>query len=501
MKANTVTWIARILKYTLLAGAALYLLTYLILACFRLPYPFELEWMEGGAVDHVRRILGGQVLYVQPSLEFIPYIYTPLYFYLSAGLAGITGVGFVPLRLVSIAASIGCFAVIFLLVKRETERPLAGFLACSLFAATYRIGGAWLDIARVDSLFLFLLLLAIYWIRFGTTWRSDIAAGLLLTLAFLTKQSALLIALPLLLYALLTNRRRSLALIATTAVGIGGSTLLLNALHQGWYVYYIFDLPRQHQLLPAVLVTFWAVDLFFPLPLASLAAILYLVGRPAKAVGQARLFYLLVAAGMLAGAWFSRLHFGGYDNVLLPAYVALALLFGLGVHALTGFIRSKDRRTLLEIGIYVTCLAQFALLVYSPAAQVPTTRDRAAGESFIHTVEQIPGEVLIPYHGTLPALAGKRSYAHWMALSDVLRSERGEARDRLSEELKEAIREQRFAAIIVDIPDWLPDLLETHYQRAGPVLAEDAFWPVTGPRIRPEYLYLPRPAIPLEDLQ
>jgi 4-amino-4-deoxy-L-arabinose transferase-like glycosyltransferase len=60
-------------------------------------------------VDHVLRVLSGQKLYVQPSLEFVPFIYPPLFVYLSAMVSMVTGVGFEPLRLVSFVSSLAVF--------------------------------------------------------------------------------------------------------------------------------------------------------------------------------------------------------------------------------------------------------------------------------------------------------------------------------------------------------------------------------------------------------
>ena len=52
----------------LLVAALVVLGLYLVLAVIHLSYPFELEWMEGGMVDHVRRVLAGQKLYVKPTI-------------------------------------------------------------------------------------------------------------------------------------------------------------------------------------------------------------------------------------------------------------------------------------------------------------------------------------------------------------------------------------------------------------------------------------------------
>src|SRR5439155_22063906 len=89
-------------------------------AARRMSYPFEVEWMEGGSVDHVRRILDGKKLYVAPSLDFVPYTYTPLYFYAAAAVAKVTGIGFFPLRFLSTAATAANLALLYFIVRRET---------------------------------------------------------------------------------------------------------------------------------------------------------------------------------------------------------------------------------------------------------------------------------------------------------------------------------------------------------------------------------------------
>ena len=60
-----------------------------------------------------------------------------------------------------------------------------------LLAAIFRVGGAWFDVARVDTLFLFFLLAGGYAARVSSGWRGAAFAGLLMAFAFFTKQSAL----------------------------------------------------------------------------------------------------------------------------------------------------------------------------------------------------------------------------------------------------------------------------------------------------------------------
>ena len=116
----------QLLTYALVVGALAFVAVYLFVATARMGYPYELEWMESGLVDGVGRILDGAPLYVEPSVEFIPFAYPPLYHWLSAAVASITGLSYLPLRLVSLLSSLGSLLLIHALVRRETGARLAG---------------------------------------------------------------------------------------------------------------------------------------------------------------------------------------------------------------------------------------------------------------------------------------------------------------------------------------------------------------------------------------
>jgi hypothetical protein len=76
--ARALTWAgaagSRLLRPILVLAALTATFVYVALAIVHLRYPFELEWMEGGMVDAVSRVVAGQKIYVKPSLEFAPYI-------------------------------------------------------------------------------------------------------------------------------------------------------------------------------------------------------------------------------------------------------------------------------------------------------------------------------------------------------------------------------------------------------------------------------------------
>jgi hypothetical protein len=487
---------SKALKYVLAAVALLYIGTYLVLVFIRIRYPFELEWMEGGMVDQVNRILAGKALYARPSPEFVPFAYPPVYFYVAALVSSVLGAGFLAARLVSVVSSLGCFLIIFLFVKRETGSQFSGLLASGLFAATYRLSGDWLDVARVDSLFLFLLLAALYLIRFKSSPRSYILAGALISLSFFTKQTALIISLPIMLYCAFLNWRRSIVLIGTVATLIGIGTLILNYIYDGWFNYYIFYLARNHPIVRSMFVSFWTADIVSVLPVAFVMAIFCVFIQLSNSPRETSLFYFSMAAGMIGGACFSRLNSDSYNNVLFPAYAALAILFGVAFSMLLRFAgEATSARRPLEIFVLLLCAIQFASLAYNPLQLVPTREDWEAGNNLVNTLAQIKGDVFVPYHSYLPTLVGKSSFAHGAAVGDIFQSDGGALRIALLDEIKQTLHERRFSAIILDgsYATWLLEDLEANYVLQGPVFDnQEVFWTLTGLKTRPEFIYVPR---------
>jgi hypothetical protein len=478
------------LRWVVLGLAAVFLAVYLFIAPARIAYPFELEWMEGACVDHVRRVLAGQPLYVAPSLDFVPFVYPPLYSWLSAALTKLTGIGFLPLRVVSFASSLGCFALIFVMVRRQTRSAFAGIAGAGLFAACYPVCGFWYDIARVDMLSLALLLGAISLVQFDRGWPSSLLAGVLLALAFLAKQIALAAALPLMLFAVLFRRGRGLVFTATSLILSAATALVLDHVSGGWYRYYVFDLPRQHEIDAVAAVAFWTTDMLPAVPIGLALAILG-IAIMRRTDRRSALLWGAVLIGAVGASWTGRAHSGGYNNVLIPGYAAISVVFALGVHAATQ--SAKPRRGLLLSAVYLLCIAQFVRLAYDPRQQLPTGADRRAGEEMIAAMRTIPGDVYLPYHGYLPTLAGKQTYAHAMATWDVARGRDREASERLLSQITDAIRMQRFSAVIVDTDVYAQPDLGVHYSRYPILYEDDVFYPVTGLRTRPKSLYLPCP--------
>ena len=360
-------WV-RLTDAVLLGVALAFALVFVLVVAVRLTFPFALNDLDFGFLQQVRRVLHHQSLFPAPSVSFVPYQYTPLYYYVSALAAHVLGDGFLPLRAVSFAASLVSIAFIGHIVRRETGSVRSGILAACLFAATYRVSPMWFDVPSTDMLLLALLLAAMYAARFSSNGMTGIlAAAGLMTLAFLTKQTALIVGVGL---AACWDRRRAVLFLGVFGAGIVLSTLLLVALEGPLYPLYVFRLSTQqahwgnlHQGF-----TFWAHDLLGVLPIALVIVAYWwsrqTVGGHTPSAARAR-FYAAALGGTIIAALVSRVLQRSGTNATLPVYALIAILLGLAVHELRRIARRKHDRA-AELLIASLYLAQFLMLAYVP---------------------------------------------------------------------------------------------------------------------------------------
>ena len=370
-------------------------LIFVFVAVRRIGYPYELEWLEGGAVEIAGRVAHGQGIYVAPSIHYVPYPYTPLYFWVTGSLAHFMGVGFLPLRLVSFISSLGACALLVRIVWRETGDVVAGVVASGLFTATFAVSGAWLDIGRVDAMALLLLLLAFYLGRHARGIGGGIVVGVVAFLAFMTKQSDLLALLPVLVVLVIFRRRVGLPALATVAALVVGSTALLDATSHGWYGYYAFQELLHQGEIHSVWRTFFTKDLWHTPWAIGLGLIALLLSvRYRRLASTDWLYWGSAIVGLLLAALVSRLHAGGGPDVLIPAYAATALMGAFGYDALLRAAKHAGANghragwlavvpTATSFVLVLVVAVQIGALHYSTSRFLPTASDRVAGEHLI----------------------------------------------------------------------------------------------------------------------
>lgn len=499
--------VADLSRYALLVLCFYFVAAYGIAALGRLPHPYELEWLEGSHVDHVARVAAGEPLYVAPTVDFVPHATTPFFYWIAAALTPVLGIGFLPLRLVSFAASLGCLAVLFRFVERETADRHAALAAAAIFAATYPLSGHWLDLARVDSLALLFVLIGALGLRGPVTRARQALAGVAFAAAFFTWQVALLVIVPLCVHAALAGRGLSRAVFPVTSVGLVGVGCGLGlAVSDGWFAHYVFALP-QSALGAAIAAPgppFETADggpLFAEaartLPVIGLLALAFAVPLIARRRGRDASFFVCLAIGLLGASWAEHALFGAAHNALLPACAALALLAGLSIHELPRLAaarrsaRSATWAQRVAIGVHVACVVQLAALLYDPTLDVPGPADVAAGERRVGMMRQADGEIWSPAAGHLPRLAGKRPTAHMVPLHAVVAAG-GPVGQTLAADVERALAEKRFAVVFAK-PMGFTSALRDHYSptRMGPS-RDDASFPRGASVARSREIYLPR---------
>jgi len=466
-----------------LAASGYFLLQYLVLAGLRLGYPYELEWLEGVCMTHVLQLVHGKPLYGPPSVDFIPYLYTPLYFQVAAVFVKALGVHYASTRLLSFLCSLGIFALLYVWGRKESGRRGGGWLAMGFFAAQYRWAGAWLDTGRVDSLFLLFLLAGALRFRCSSRPAHDALAALLFLLAFMTKQTALTVGLGFALCALLIRP----GLWPRLCFGLlfaGGVALYWTGMHlatDGWFTQYTYIMPRGHDLLWRKLPRVLVHDLLRHVPLLALATAAWCLGETRAKGFRGFLFAGCWIGTLLVITLLSRLRLGGYDNVLLPLALGGATSFA----ALLA--RDGGRKPWLSLA----ALAQFGLLAYNPIAQLPTRADRENGDAIVDYLRAIDGTVFLPQQALLAWQAGKGTYhSHETTFFDLASSTPDGSVHRLMEE---ALAEQRWDVIVLAQTRWFPHILPRWYRQIDPPFpVNEHFIPVTGAPSRPRYVYVKR---------
>jgi hypothetical protein len=466
----------RVTRAVVAALAVVQLALYLVLALRTWNYPFPLEWMEGGTVDVIRRLVHGLPMYVQPRAEYVPYIYPPFYYWTSAQLARVVGIDFLAPRLVSLASIGAVFVLIGAIIRRNGGSLIASLAGAALFAGTYESTERWFHVARVDSLFLALLLAAVYVLQSGTKWRSAVAAGILLFLAFLTKQTTLIAAVPLLFIAGIQAPKRPLITAAVFGVLVEATNVIMDARTGGWWSYFLYRLPLLHG--PAVHGSywFWRYDVVPVMPLALAVAAVLLGGALVARAFEWRWIAALCVAG-IGASWAARLHSGGAANSLMPAYAALAIAMPIAIDAFT-------TRPAWRLAGSVLLALQLALLLHTWTGAMPTAEDRAAGMRYVDFLRHTEGEVLVWHQRFVETRAGKQSWGLEMAAEDLMRANDPATRDAFAADVIRVCRSGRVAGV-VDPPDWLQAAIAF-----GPPVSlfsdTKVFRPVAGAPKRPE---------------
>ncbi|GAC1316294.1 MAG: hypothetical protein NVSMB2_09010 [Chloroflexota bacterium] len=470
----------------LLAVAIVHVVMFAATGVLRAIYPYPIDGIEPGAIQEVRRVLAGQPIYVAPELGYVPFIYGPVYFFVSALFAAASGSVLMGMRLVSLLASLGAIALVTTLVRRETGSLLVGVVAGGVLAGCGPLVDFALDIGRMDALFVFILLASTYVARLAiqpsATWRCGVISGALMGLALLTKQSGIPVLVAfLLLFAVI--RPYQLAPFSLALVAVVGLVVVLLVAQSGrWALFYVWDLPRRHEIWRELILRIFP-DILSRFTLPLVVGPFFLFGQFLVGDRRRLIFYATASAGLAGTAWTSYSNVGGARNVLLPAYAALAILFALGLHEALSRLPVGGPAGPIRGYVFLIGIAQLLVLLYNPRLIVPYRSDRWDGERLTATLANLPG----------PIFAG--SYQGFVTDSSMVAPDLGAVRELEGAfggtgtpegsdwegMLAGALAQRRFTYLIVD-PDnsasIVPLLADAYgYERVGWLFPEgDVYW-------------------------
>lgn len=459
----------------------------------RIIYPYELEWMEGGSLEVSQRILEGKDIYCEPSIEYIPFIYTPLYFYVSAVIMKITGYSFLACRFISLLSLMGLLLIIQQWIKRETRNPWTGLAGAAFFMVCYNVTGQWYDIARVDMLFCFLLASAFYQLRFREGWKGIIISAVIAWLAWFSKQTTLMVVAPMMVYLLLKDWKKGMGFIALFILLISGTTFYMDYASHGWFSRYVYKIPSGHPILNNMIWEFWLKDIGLKLLIALGLCVFGLLGYWKK---ERVIFgyYLAFGLGAVGASWASKMHEGGDVNVLIPMILWMALLFGISIHQLSARFQDYPLYSRKYVAAFISLLiiSQLIILQRDPRKFIPDNDHYSRMKSFESYLSGLKGTVYLPCHGYLMHKSGQPAYANLVAGWDILRSKDKDSKEILIKSIRTCLEKHEFDWIILDSNDIFFIDLKKYYKKELEI--PSAIQPadtVTGYKSHPQYVYVP----------
>ena len=432
-------------KILLWLFAAYYIVLFVVLALIRSQAFMEYGWTEGSQMLLVHRVLEGKALYTAPSLEYVSPIRGPLYIYISSIFAFFSGESYALLRLVSLAATLGSQFMIGMLVWKQTGSKHAAWIAAGIYAGMFGVTDFTFDTARVDSLFVFFVLVMVYflWIAYERGDTAVIWAACAALCAVLTKQNALIPVCGLSLWGLIIkNRKTRIAAILCLSAVLCSQAVPAIAGNR-WFYFFLYKVPAAHPLMSENITDFLRYELLRYLAIAcilSLSAPFVVLGKDGGKERAA--FVALFSLSMATAGLAPRFKIAGDVNNLMPFIAAIAVCCGLTADH---FIRQKGRRSALIILLLLGLNLQ---IFYIPKNALPSQAALIDTRIELNLFRNIEGPVFAPCHPYLPILAGKNESAFWSAIGDLLLTP-GEERERFKKELESALEKKYFKSIVL----------------------------------------------------
>ncbi|MEL6343439.1 MAG: hypothetical protein AAFV53_09910 [Myxococcota bacterium] len=464
----------------------------------RVGHPFDLEWMEGGMLLHAERVQQGLPLYVEPSLEFIPFIYPPLYAWTVGWASMVFELGYPLGRVISMLGTLAAAVALVVAISSEGLSVWLGIGGAALFLTTFDDTGGFFDLVRTDGLLMGLLAWALVCGRLGFTR----ACGLLLTLSYLTKHNAAAFGVPILLWTWRVHGRApALRFAAWSVLPALAVTAAVQMSGDGLFLTYLLEVPSSHgfnmkRLYPGSEREMWMM-MQWTNGFIVLATVIWLarrfiprLPRPAP-LGPGGVYWLANGALTLALCIMMRGHVGGYYNVLIPGGWILALWGGLTLGR-TRLDLGRDKRWVL---LLTSIFLAFQIWVerWDVERYTPTPRSVEAGEQLMETLSAMEGPVMMPESPWYLRRTGHAPGFHLIALWDI---DHDGALSEHVDTLRAALAAQRWSSVILTKKSLCVGCKDSYGLKSSYVVRRQLMGmrplrPVTGWPVVPRYVFEP----------
>jgi len=188
--------------------------------------------------------------------------------------------------------------------------------------------------------------------------------------------------------------------------------------------------------------------------------------------------------GMVVYTGFIRGHRGSAPNAVMPAYIWIAILFGIALARLGTLLEERETRwgnTVMAL-VLAAASMQIVMHLYSPREFVPSAAERGVRDAFTAEIRSIPGDVLVFAHPEYGVAAGKSSYAEINAAGTVIDAKNRANGDRLVADYAALIHSGSLSAIVLDrdaefiesyARTWIPRDFLTYYPLAVRAIGSD----------------------------
>lgn len=431
----------------------------------RISFPYHLELNETMAWELTDRVFQGKAVYVKPSVEFTPVLYPPVYLHLAAGLFKLFGASFRILRLISIFATCGSVVLIFREVKLRTRHWKYGIIAVGLFIASYQRSGFWMDLGRIDSLWVFFLLLSFSLLP-KSAGKGPLAVFLVVYLtALFTKQTTLFFAPAFGLALFWAAPSGGWGRVATFVGSQLACLILLHLGTSGWFTFYCFKVPGGHGIYAQRFEEFWQ-NAAVPAGLALLpAGLLLLTVAGVQPIRRLLAPLPLFEVSALAAAILGSMKIGGSWNHFIPLFAFNAIITGvLLARWAEQFIRSTGSRIttswerLIPIGC---CLGQFIFFWHNPTGALPSPDQAASLRNLDRAISAAPRPIFCkaPFNYLLLKHQEHPTHVNPDALQDLRWAGLQNLARPLEEELERLINTGHFRTLV---------LYEHHFNALSP---------------------------------